>query len=406
MEAAKTMNIRDDGESIGWFEPVMIGEGSPARETLNDLALELAEKSAALRSSLPEPIASSLADLVRAMNCYYSNLIEGHHTHPIDIERALGGDYSADPRKRDLQQEAKAHIAVQEWIDTGGLAEAPTLPDSIMEIHRRFCTLLPDSLLFVDDPSTGERVPVVPGQLRDRHVQIGRHIPPSPGAVPRFLERLHQACQRPGRIQAILAAACAHHRLLWVHPFLDGNGRVARLMSHAMLRNVLDTRGLWSVARGLARREQEYKAHLQACDGPRRGDLDGRGNLSEVALADFTAFFLRTCIDQVEFMGALMEVQRLRDRILIWAEEEIRGGRLPPRSEGVLSAILFQGDLDRGRVETLLGVSERTARRITSALLTAGVIHSASPRAPLRLAFSARYAGRWLPGLFPERLDH
>ena len=111
------MNIRDDGESIGWFESVMVSEGSPARETLNDLALELAEKSAALRSSLPESIASSLADLVRAMNCYYSNLIEGHNTHPIDIERALGGDYSADPRKRDLQQEAKAHIAVQEWID-------------------------------------------------------------------------------------------------------------------------------------------------------------------------------------------------------------------------------------------------------------------------------------------------
>jgi Fic family protein len=64
---------------------------------------------------------ASLAGLVRAMNCYYSNLIEGHDTHPVDIERALRNDYSLDARKRDLQLEAKAHIAVQEWIDGGGL---------------------------------------------------------------------------------------------------------------------------------------------------------------------------------------------------------------------------------------------------------------------------------------------
>ncbi len=43
------------------------------------------------------------------MNCYYSNLIEGHDTHPVDIERALRHDYSDDPRTRNLQLEAAAH---------------------------------------------------------------------------------------------------------------------------------------------------------------------------------------------------------------------------------------------------------------------------------------------------------
>ena len=37
------------------------------------------------------------------MNCYYSNLIEGHNTHPIDIQRALFGEQSRDPKKRDLR---------------------------------------------------------------------------------------------------------------------------------------------------------------------------------------------------------------------------------------------------------------------------------------------------------------
>ena len=397
------MTIPDDGETIGLFEPLMVSEGSPARAGLNDLALDLAEKSAAFRSSLPASVAEALADLVRSMNCYYSNLIEGHDTHPVDIERALRNDYSADPRKRDLQLEAKAHVAVQKWIDDGGMAEPPMAPASIIELHRRFCELLPPELLFVENKDTGERIPVVPGELRRRYVKVWNHVPVSPGAVPRFLERMHTAYSLPGRIEPILASACAHHRLLWVHPFLDGNGRVARLMSYAMLRKALDTRGLWSVARGLARQETTYKEHLAACDAPRQGDRDGRGTLSEAALAAFAGFFLRTCIDQVEFMESLMQPDRLRDRILIWAEEEMRAGALPPKSDIVLRAVLYQGQIERGEVETLLGTSDRTARRITSALLEAGALSSPSTRAPLKLAFPAKFAGRWMPGLFPER---
>lgn len=396
------MTVRDDGETIGLFEPLMISEGSPKRAELNDLALELATRSASFRSSLPGSVAASLADLIRSMNCYYSNLIEGHNTHPVDIERALADDYSTDPEKRDLQLEAKAHIAVQKWIDDGGLEGRATAPDAILELHRRFCELLPPDLLFVEHPNTGEKLPVIPGALREHDVEVGRHIAVSPGAVPRFLERMDEAYARAGKIESILAAACAHHRLLWVHPFLDGNGRVARLMSYAMLKSALDTQGLWSVARGLARNEAEYKRHLAACDGPRRGDRDGRGTLSETALAEFTAFFLRTCIDQVAFMEDLMRPARLRDRILIWAEEEIRSGGLPSKSDVILRAVTMQGELTRAEAVDLLGLTERSARRVTSALLEIGALSSTSTRAPLKLAFPAKLAGRWMPGLFPD----
>lgn len=176
------MKRRDDGESVGLFEPLMVAEGAPVRTQLNDLALDLAARSAAFRSSLLTGLASALADLVRSMNCYYSNLIEGHNTHPIDIERALEDDYSTDPKKRDLQLEAKAHITVQKWIDEGGLTEHPTAANSIIEIHRRFCELLPKDLLLVQDPRSGEQVPVVPGELRTRDVIVGRHVAISPGA--------------------------------------------------------------------------------------------------------------------------------------------------------------------------------------------------------------------------------
>lgn len=101
-------------------------------------------------------------------------------------------------------------------------------------------------------------------------------------------------------------------------------------------------------------------------------------------------------------MAGLMRPDRLRDRIMIWAEEEIRADILPPKSGVVLKAVLFQGVLQRGELDEMLGMSERAARRIKSALLEAGAITSQSSRAPLYLAFPAKFAERWMPGLFPD----
>jgi Fic family protein len=405
MTKAAKSTAEDRGEAIGLMEPLLIGETSRHRTALTDLAIELTSCSAGFRRSLPDGVLTALADLVRSMNCYYSNLIEGHDTQPVDIERALKNDYSAEPEKRNLQLEAIAHIAVQKWIDDGGLKGRATTAAGIQEMHRRFAELLPEELLWTEEPDTGERIKVIPGKLRERDVdvKVGRHVPVSPGAVPRFMERFEADYRHLGKSSAILAAAGAHHRLLWIHPFLDGNGRVARLMSYAMLLETLDTGGIWSIARGLARNESTYKSQLIACDLERRNDLDGRGHLSEETLADFTKFFLQICIDQVRFMEALVQPQRLRNRILIWAEEEIRANALPPKSGAVLEAILYRGELPRGEIAALLGTSDRQARRVTSALIEREVITSASPRAPLYLAFPARLASRWMPGLFPER---
>lgn len=395
---------KDRGELASLMEPLLISEDSRHRGRLTDLALDLAQKSTGFRRSLPPSFESSLADLVREMNCYYSNLIEGHYTHPIDIERALKNDYSNDPHKRDLQLEAKAHIDVQRWIDEGGLKGGLAFRrEGIREIHRRFCERLPEDFLWVEAPGTKDRVLVVPGELRNRDVKVGQHIAVSPGALPRFLHRFEQVYGTMRKTESIISTAAAHHRLLWIHPFADGNGRVARLMSHAMLLGTLDTGAVWSVARGLAREVQQYKTLLANCDLTRRNDLDGRGTLSEEALAEFTRFFLDVCIDQVTFMESLVEPARLTARVLLWAEEETRLGRLPANSDRLLKAVLYRGELPRGEADAVLGTGERQARRIVSAVLQSGALASENSRAPLRLAFPAALASRWMPGLFPEK---
>ncbi|MEP7355043.1 MAG: Fic family protein [Acidobacteriota bacterium] len=405
MKAAKEADIvpADHDESISQMEPLLLAESNVQRPSLAELAFELAKKSSAFRSALPHNQIQALAGLVRSMNCYYSNLIEGHNTHPVDIERALQSDYSTDSKKRDLQMEAKAHIAVQAWVDEGGLRDRSSVTQAgITELHRRFCEQLPDELLWIEDPASKTRVRVIPGSFRKQHVQVGRHVPVCAGAIPRFMERFEQVYSRLGKAECVLSAAAAHHRLLWIHPFLDGNGRVARLMSHAMLLDSLDTGSVWSVARGLARRVDEYRAHLSHCDQSRKDSRDGRGPLSEKALTGFTRFFLEVCLDQVAFMVSLVQPEKLRTRVLMWAEEEIRLGTLPANSGSILEAILYRGELPRGEADRVIGTGARQARRITSALLEKGVLTSEDSRAPLRLAFPATLAGRWLPGLFPE----
>jgi len=389
-------------ESTALMEPMLPPDGA---RKLEDLAIDLATKASGLASQLPQAVRRGMGDLVRSMNCYYSNLIEGHDTHPRDIDRALArSDYSADSEKRALQMEAVAHIEVQRLIDRReDLQAEPTSAEYITWLHREFCRRLPDELLWVENPDSGERLPVVAGALRRGWVQVGRHIPPSADELPRFLKRLADAyeMQKLSRVRRIVALGAAHHRLLWIHPFYDGNGRVARLMSHASLLRCGVGSSLWSVARGLARNVQDYKTLLMAADAQRHGDLDGRGTLSTKALTAFCEFFLAVCIDQVEFMAALLEPGDLLRRMRLQVEEDVQAGRLPKGSFRMLREALLSGEVPRGRAGEITGYGERMARNVVSDLLKKGYLKSAGPRAPLVLAFPMDAVERWFPRLYP-----
>jgi len=372
---------------------------------LEDLAIDLATKASGLASQLPQAVRRGMGDLVRSMNCYYSNLIEGHDTHPRDIDRALArSDYSADSEKRALQIEAVAHIEVQRLIDRReDLQAEPTSTAYITWLHREFCRRLPDELLWIKNPDSGERLPVIAGELRSGWVQVGRHIPPGAAELPRFLKRLADAyeMQTLSRVRQIVALGAAHHRLLWIHPFYDGNGRVARLMSHASLLRCGVGSSLWSVARGLARNVQDYKTLLMAADAQRHGDLDGRGTLSTEALTAFCEFFLTVCIDQVEFMAALLEPDDLLRRMRLQVEEDVQAGRLPKGSFRMLREAMLSGEVPRGRAGEITGYGERMARNVVSDLLKKGYLESAGPRAPLVIAFPIDAVDRWFPRLYP-----
>ena len=387
------------------IEPGHLDSLSPA---LNDLVTELATAAERLGQGLHPRTAASLAELVRIMNCYYSNLIEGHNTQPREIEKALAGDFVAEETRRNLQVEAAAHIRLQREIDRMYLAgELPDAADIefICWLHREFYRDAPEAMLRIE--GAGRFFLMEPGKFRslpEHEVAVGRHRPPASDRVAAFMAYFFERyrLQGKGKGSRILAMAAAHHRLNYIHPFPDGNGRVSRLMTHATaLEAGIGAHGLWSVSRGLARGMQsrtEYKSMMDLADTPRQGDLDGRGNLSLRALNEFTSWFLSVCLDQVRFMGEMFELGSLGSRLKLYVERE----GLKPEAFRILDEVLIRGEMPRGDAERVTGMKERSARLLLASLVEDGILGSETPKGPVSLRFPVKAVEILFPRLFPE----
>jgi len=151
---------------------------------------------------------------------------------------------------------------------------------------------------------------MTPGQLRDESQQdvvVGGHYTPAWESVTPMLNRLQQVYGAANDPRSQLLASMAyHHRLAFVHPFEDGNGRVVRMVTHLQLTKIGLASPLWSISRGLARKQDEYYARLSAADQGRRGDLDGRGQLTQAGLVEFVRFMLSVCKDQIQYTREAM----------------------------------------------------------------------------------------------------
>jgi Fic family protein len=392
---------------ISEMEPML---PSVRGSALADLAVEAIRQSAVLSTTLHPMTRQGVVALVRAMNSYYSNLIEGHNTHPVDIERALASDYSHDPAKRALQMESTAHVEVQRLIEQK-LAADPAMEicslDFLGWVHLEFDKRLPDEFRRVQTP-TGETKIVEPGQLRRDEVTVGRHLAPAFQSLPEFLKRFTAIYGSPklSAIDRVVAAAASHHRLAWIHPFLDGNGRVTRLFTHAYLVKArIDGHGLWTVSRGFARNRDNYLSALAGTDEHRRGDLDGRGNLSNQGLLDFCTFFLQMALDQIGFMTGLLDLDGLQQRMTGYVERQASFGELPAESIYLLREALLRGEIPRGEAARITGRPERTARRILRDLLDQHLLTADTEKGPVRLAFPAKVAGYYFPRLYPEGVE-
>jgi len=397
--------------SIFDLAPLIPTDAALAQSPLPDKSLLLVQRSARLSGQLAPLTHATLERHMAVINSYYSNLIEGNATRPHEIRAAQRGDYDADPARRDLQRESLAHMAVQEWIR----AQRPDLdtlysPAFILQVHQQFYSRIPESLWQITDVQGDVVGTVVPGAWRTRAVRVGQHVPPPaedlPALMSAFCDTFHP--RRYSGDRKLLAVMAAHHRLEWIHPFMDGNGRVGRLLTDIALKAAgLDSYGAWCLSRGLAKSSARYKSLLALADSPRHGDLDGRGALTEKGLMQFCDYMLDTAIDQVTYTSTLLDLPRLRQRI----ERYVQAGndfRVPGMTEPlkssaalVLYTAFIHGELDRAQALELCAAPERTARRLLGQLKSEGLLSDTSSRSPLRWEIPEHAEPWYFPELVP-----
>ena len=383
------------------MEPLMpIAE----RGRLAELSFEILQESGRLSGMVRSPwVFQEVASVVRGMNCYYSNLIEGHRTSPRDIERAMARNFSGETLESANQLLAFAHMEVErelmELWEQGGVDVYSV--EFVCEIHRRFYERLPEEFRMART-ATGVAYQIVPGTLRNFMVDVGRHTPPHFEAVGSFLERFRDFYSSPAipKTECLVAVAAAHHRLAWIHPFGDGNGRVARLHSQALLAHYrVAGLGLWTLSRGLARRRGDYYRFLEMADRGRVNDYDGRGNLSDVGLGAFCVFFLETILDQVRFMGSVLDISQLRSRVERYFQF-LEGESYREGFAGIMRVLVDEGEIPRSRVREITGKGATVAAEIVRKGLEAGYFSSPTPKGILRVAFPERMREALFPKLY------
>jgi len=385
---------------------------------LLELASDMRTECTVLMSHVGLESRRALSTILRAMNSYYTNKIEGQHTYPADLENALNSHFSANADVHKRQVLALAHMRVeQEFEELAVGASWDTLFGEawICHIHESLYAKLDQDSLAILDQQGKLHGYMQPGQVRVQQVKVGEHAAPNPAELHDLLTDFHD---RYGKVQyreatKILVAGASLHRLSWIHPFVDGNGRVSRLHNHVLLSHMGLTEGLWSPMRGLARKQQEYYGALHQADLPRRNATDGRGALSSKGLADFIAFWLEICLDQVRFMGKLLSFQEMEARYVSLAllfihdfgREPVQHHRSTLRPELLGRALyrLFKaGHMERGEFKAMLDTSDRTASRLISRLLDQRLLTSDSKTGPLQPGFPLASFRFLFPGLWPE----
>jgi len=262
-----------------------------------------AAREAVLSSPLLPKIESRLKKEALISRSHHSTSIEGNRLSKVQVAAIVSGqNITARPKDK---KEVQNYISALRFIDKYARHIKKMTPSSILKIH----SLITDGVL-----PAKER-----GSFRDKMVYVvdgfGRTVftPPKAHHVPELLRAL---CDWLNSTEAkdlypVLSAGIAHYELVRIHPFIDGNGRVARaLATLSLYRQGFDIKDFFSLDDYYNEDRVSYYAALQSVDP------------STIDITSWLEYFAEGVAKQMEVIKDKLQALS-RDRLLIEKQGQI-----------------------------------------------------------------------------------
>lgn len=333
------------------------------------IASDLMRIEAARQAVADLPISASvlatLRETARLYSTHYSTTIEGNRLDPEQVSQVIAKNQHIPGRERDEREVLGYYAALQkleEFVRVG-----ITITEAVIRtLH---------SLVMAGGRRTVKATKYRDGQnvIRDAVTSRIVYMPPEAKDVPILMAALigWLAEAESSSIPAPLRAAIAHYQFATIHPFYDGNGRTARLLTSLILHSAgYGLKGLYSLEEYYARSLGEYYEALTI--GPSHNYYAGR------ATADITKWIDYFCAGMADSFEKVR--RRAQELASTGAPDQSQALRhLDPRQRRVLDLFREQEWITGHDVQRCFGLSERTARHLLQGWVSAGFLLVADP---------------------------
>lgn len=317
-----------------------------------------------MTGTTPVPVFMQLKSVFHFLESLASARIEGNHTTLADyIEtKVVAPEHSSDELREIENIESAMNYVEEATPSTANVTE-----QFIRELH----AMTVADLVREGDPT--------PGAYRNNSVRIAQadHLPPAAVFVPDYMRELTQFVNRadPPKYD-LMKVALAHHRFAWIHPFSNGNGRVVRLLTYALLMKYgfrVSTAGrlLNPAAVFCADRTRYYNALSEADTG------------TDAALEAWCIFVLTGIRDELNKVDRLAEYEYLKSHVLLPTLGYARERQLiTAQEEAVLSVTIKAGIVKAANLEGAMPGLNTTQRTYQiRKLVASGMLQPIAPGA-------------------------
>jgi Fic family protein len=291
--------------------------------------------------STPPEIFHELHGLFQLLTSIASARIEGNHTTILDAITGIQRNKESDKLPSDNLQEILNIQSAMAFIDSQNLDDGIT-HSFVRELHKRAV----EGLVREGDST--------PGRYRQVNVAIesADHIPPGHFSVQPDMDLLLEFINRDVRThEQLVHVALAHHRFLWIHPFKNGNGRVSRLLTYAMLakHGFVSPIGLRTInpTAVFGNDRNEYYTNLSTAD-----DLSNDGTVQ------WCTFFMQGLFSDLQRLKSLQDFPFVLDKLVLPALDRfLSSGRVTTVEHAVLTRTVQRVEQKAGDYADLISGS-------------------------------------------------